>query len=146
MSLVSCLKHPSSCFSSHFCFLVIIVLLFLVLSVLFLVAVINLHPRYVVFESLYRSVNAVFNAGKSSSSFFSWHIQSVNVISGVLDLLHDHYFSCSVIIIIIIISIYSFRVFHISINWWFFTGVWVTASLLKSPGLFSVFWPFSVML
>ena len=31
-------------------------------------------------------------------------------------------------------------------NWWSFTGVWVTASLLKSPGLFSVFWPFSIML
>ena len=28
----------------------------------------------------------------------------------------------------------------------FFTGVWVTASLIKSPGLFSVFWPFSIML
>ena len=37
------------------------------------------------------------------------------------------------------------RVFHISVSWWFFTGVWVTASLLKSPGLFSVFWPFSIM-
>ena len=24
-------------------------------------------------------------------------------------------------------------------NWWSFTGVWVTASLLRSPGLFSVF-------
>ena len=38
------------------------------------------------------------------------------------------------------------RAFQISINRWFFTGVWVTASLLKSPGLFSVFWPFSIML
>ena len=37
------------------------------------------------------------------------------------------------------------RVFHISVSWWFFTGVWVIASLLKSPGLFSVFWPFSIM-
>ena len=37
------------------------------------------------------------------------------------------------------------RVFHISISWWSFTEVWVTASLLKSPGLFSVFWPFSIM-
>ena len=45
-----------------------------------------------------------------------------------------------------IIIIYSFRVFHITISWWFFTWVWVTASLLKSPGLFSVFSPFSVML
>ena len=42
----------------------------------------------------------------------------------------------------IIIIIYSFRVFHISVNWWFYTGVWVTASLLKSPGLVSGFWPF----
>ena len=33
----------------------------------------------------------------------------------------------------------SLRVFHISFSWWSFTGVWVTASLLKSPGLFSVF-------
>ena len=37
------------------------------------------------------------------------------------------------------------KVFHISVSWWYFTGVWVTASLLKSPGLFSVFWSFSLM-
>ena len=36
---------------------------------------------------------------------------------------------------------YHIRVFH-SFSWWSFTGVWVTASLLKSPGLFSGFWPF----
>ena len=40
---------------------------------------------------------------------------------------------------------YSFRVFHISVSWWFFPGVWVTASLLKSPGLFSIFYPFLIM-
>ena len=33
----------------------------------------------------------------------------------------------------IIIIIYSFRVFHISVSGWFFTEVWVTASLLKFP-------------
>ena len=33
------------------------------------------------------------------------------------------------------------RSFHNSISWWFLTGIWVTTSLLKSPGLFSVFWP-----
>ena len=38
------------------------------------------------------------------------------------------------------------RAFHISVSRWFFTGVWVTAHLLKSPGLFSVFWLFSIML
>ena len=46
-----------------------------VLSVSFLVAVISSSPWlfYVVFESLYRCVNAVFNADKSSSYFFSCH-------------------------------------------------------------------------
>ena len=38
------------------------------------------------------------------------------------------------------------RVFHISVSWRSFTGYWVTASLLESPGFFSVFWPFSIML
>ena len=38
------------------------------------------------------------------------------------------------------------RAFHISFCRWFFTGVWVTASLLKSPGLFLVFCQFSTML
>ena len=55
-------------------------------------------------------------------------------------------FLSHVVIIIIIIIIYSFRVLHISVNWWFYTGVWVTASLRKSPGLVSGFWPFLAML
>ena len=42
--------------------------------------------------------------------------------------------------------IISIGIFHISVSWWSFTRVWVTASLLKSPGLFSVFRSFSIML
>ena len=38
------------------------------------------------------------------------------------------------------------RVFHISVCWLYFTRDWVTVSLLKSPGLFSVFCPSSIML
>ena len=75
MLVISRLNRPKSCFPSHFCFLVIVILLSIVLSVSFLI-----------------------------------------------------------------------RVFHISVSWWSFTGVWVTASLLKSPGLFSEFWPLSVLL
>ena len=44
------------------------------------------------------------------------------------------------------IIIYSFRFFHISVSWWSFTGVWVTASLIKSPGPFSVFRLSSILL
>ena len=38
------------------------------------------------------------------------------------------------------------RVFHISVSWWFLTGVWVTAIHLKSSGLFSVFWSLLILL
>ena len=37
------------------------------------------------------------------------------------------------------------RLFHNSVNLWFFIRVWVTESLLKSQGLFSVFWLILVM-
>ena len=46
MSPVSCLKRPQTCFSSHFCFLVISILLILVSSVLFLVDVSSIPPRF----------------------------------------------------------------------------------------------------
>ena len=39
------------------------------------------------------------------------------------------------------ILFYSLESFHISISWWSSTGVWVTASPLKYPGLFSVYNP-----
>ena len=42
---------------------------------------------------------------------------------------HHHYYYYDYLLI---------RIFHISISRWSFTGVWVTASLLKSPGLFSI--------
>ena len=48
--------------------------------------------------------------------------------------------------ILLLLLLLLIRVFHICVSWWSFTGDWVTASLLKSPGLFSVFWPFSIML
>ena len=47
--------------------------------------------------------------------------------------------------IIIIIIIIPLRVFNTSVSWWFYTGIWVTASILKSPGLFSVFWSILIM-
>ena len=46
MSFVSRLKRPKSCFSSHFCFLVIVVPLVLESLELFLVAVISLPPHF----------------------------------------------------------------------------------------------------
>ena len=39
-------------------------------------------------------------------------------------------------VVLCLLLSYSSRVFHISVSWWSFTGVWVTASLLKSPQVF----------
>ena len=57
-------------------FLIIVVLLVLVSSVLFFGGWNQSFPTllYVVFKSLYWCVYTVFISGKSSSSFFSWHI------------------------------------------------------------------------
>ena len=120
------LKYPYRCFPSHFCFRANFFLLILMLFVLFLVAVISLPLCFFILNSS-RCIDA-----------------------SIYGFMHHYEFSCSLVhlfkfcprpLIIIII-----RVFHISVSRWFFTGVWVTAILLKSPGLFSVFWPFSIML
>ena len=44
-------------------------------------------------------------------------------------------------IIIIFIIVAPIWVFHTSVSQWFPTRVWVTTSLLKFPGLSTVFWP-----
>ena len=38
------------------------------------------------------------------------------------------------------------RVNRDNITWWSFTGVWVTASLLKSPRIPSILWPIVIMM
>ena len=76
-------------------------------------------------------------------------LEEIHYLSLVLPFVATYRSSCvrfHLFIIIIIIIIYFFNVFHISVSWWSFTGVWVTASLLVSPGLSSIFWPFSIML
>ena len=47
---------------------------------------------------------------------------------------------------LLLLLFYSWKVFRISIGWRSCSKVWVTASLLKSPRLFSVYWPNSTML
>ena len=39
----------------------------------------------------------------------------------------------------VVVAVSIMRILHTSIYWWFFTGVWETANLLRSPGLFLVF-------
>ena len=47
---------------------------------------------------------------------------------------------------LLVVLFNSLKSFYMSVSWWFSAGVWVTVSLLKSPGLFSVFWVISIML
>ena len=80
-------------------------------------------------------ISALVSPSLQDSSQYSGRSQ----LCRSLDVLHSSYY--------LYCYYYSLiRGFHISVSRWFFTGVWVTASLLKSPGLFLVFWPFSIML
>ena len=45
----------------------------------------------------------------------------------------------------LLLLFYSLKFFHTSVSWSSYTEVWVTASLLKFPALFSKFWPISIM-
>ena len=49
-------------------------------------------------------------------------------------------------LLLLLLLFIPWEFFHISVSWWSFTGVWVTASLLKSPGLFSIFWLISIFI
>ena len=73
--------------------------------------------------------------------FIAWNIRTV--------VFPSHF--CLLVIfllLIIMLSVIStpLRVLQTSLNRWFLTRVWMTASLLKSPGLFSVFWLISAVL
>ena len=94
------------------------------------------RSRYLSFFSLSFSF---IQPGQQSPQFCKFFFFLIIIRSGLLAEIR-----WSVCIITFII--YSFRVFYISVSWLFFTGVWVTASPLKSPGLISGFWPFLAML
>ena len=59
---------------------------------------------------------------------------------------HYHYVWLSGRVLLLLLSLffYSWWIFYINVSQWTFTRV--TASFLRSPGLFSVFWPFSTKL
>ena len=80
-SSVCRLKYPCIYFSSNFYFLVVVLQIFM-LSLLFLVTVINLCFFFcVVLESSYWCIYAIFNVGESSSSFFSRHVIIISPLS-----------------------------------------------------------------
>ena len=165
------LKRPSSRFPSHFCFLVIVILLSIVLSVLFLMAVVSLRSCF----SMYSSSRCIDASALSSvlastlpPSFLDTYSLSTsslgcNALCTVISVLVLWPISLSSSLSYVrkgpeyltrgttqVLARYYYylliRAFHINVSWWFFTGVWVTVSLFKSPGLFLVFWPFSIML
>ena len=177
MLFISHLKRPWSCFPSHFCFLVFVILLSIVLSVLFLMAVISPLSCFSMWSSsrcMDVSTLSSMLASPLPPSFLGTYCLSTSslgcnalcmVISFLVllsiclssSLVHlrkgPEYLTRGTAQVFILwirfllesfVSISSLTVFHISFNWWSFTGVWVRASLLKSPGLFSVFCPFSL--
>ena len=79
ISIVCCSKCRYSCFFNPFCF-VGFVLLELVRIVSRRCNLSSSALFDVIIQSLYRCIDAILNANESSSSFFSWHINSDYVI------------------------------------------------------------------
>ena len=89
--------------------------------------------------------------------FISSHNQHLSVFQCYLFwLLHNKFLWCYfgmllivfrslslllLLLAVVVVIVVLLLLLLVSVSWWYFTGVWVTASLLRSPGLFSVFWP-----
>ena len=80
------------------------------------------------FHSLFNSL-----ARSKDLSFFSHSFSFFNSLARSRYLYYYYYYTLM-------------RVFHTGISWWLLSRVWVRASLLKSTGLFSVFWPILIMM
>ena len=97
ISLVCCLKYPYNCFSSHFCFRVIVVLLILLLFVLFLFAVIGLFCFFLIKSSnrfIDIQILSSLLANPLPPSFLDANSLSMPSLGC---LMHRHKFSCSLV-------------------------------------------------
>ena len=81
------------------------------------------------FKSLARSMYLSFFS--HSFSFILWSARTLLLLLLLLLFTPLEFFT-SVLADGSLLLLLLFRVFHISVSWWFFTGVWVTASLHKS--------------
>ena len=76
---------------------------------------------------------------------FPWSVQYGKKIVYIVNWLNSYYSPPH--LILLLFFFFLLRVFfYISVSWYFYTGVWVTANYLKSSGFFSVLWPISIML
>ena len=76
-------------------------------------------------------------------SFFFQFPSKVKVLI-LLFIFFQFYSVVNRVLLLLLLLYSSLRVFHTSVNWWFLTGE--TASLIKSPGFFSVFGPILIIL
>ena len=84
-----------------------------------------------------------------STSFFSWVAIKINfkyifvVFSNPILPFVSISWVIALVVIVLLLPFGEF--FHTSVCRWFLTGVWVTASFLKSPGFFSVISPILIV-
>ena len=60
------------------------------------------------------------------------HISNSSKLFGVIAHHHPQFFNSLVRLLLLLLLFDFLRVLHISVTWWSFTGVWVTASLQDS--------------
>ena len=102
-------------------------------NALITIGIIVTYMFYSFFNSLARSRYLSFFS--HSFSFILWSAGRAK--STILQVLFFFFF-CWLLLSLVFCPGLGDPFFHFSVSWWSFTGVWLTASLLKSPELFSI--------
>ena len=67
-------------------------------------------------------------------------------IGTIVTFIFHSFFNLTLLLLLLLLLFYSFESFYTNVSWWFLTGIQVTASFLKSPGLFLIFWPIIIIM
>ena len=161
--LVCRLKCPHSCFSFHFHFLVIFCSVYALVVLIFSSCCNQSSSAHFFIKSSNRFIDTSNQfwmlANPRPPSFLDIYCLSTS------SLRHRYDFSCSLVHLLKFFSRPLWEWFRVNyvedtqvvyyyhtplivfntISWCFFSGSWLTASLLKSPRLFSVSWPILIM-
>ena len=95
------------------------------------------------FACIFKNPVSIFFSLLSFTKTF-WFISLICIVSFSFSV--SFFFSVFPLSLLWLILLYSLQDRHTIVGWWFYSGVWVATSLLRSPGFFSVFWTILTML
>ena len=87
-----------------------------------------------------------FNGNGIMSSFLGQQFYRSTLSLSLYIYIYIYIYICVCVCVCVCVYYLLLESFSHQFSWWFFTGVLVRENLVKSPGLFAVFWPGSIML